>query len=51
MEPVVDIREFEIFAEGLDHSEGLAFDADQNLWAGGELGQVYRIDPTGAVAL
>ena len=50
MEPVVDIRKFEIFAEGLDHSEGLAFDADQNLWAGGELGQVYRIDPTGAVA-
>ena len=50
MEPVVDICRFETFAEGLDHSEGLAFDADQNLWAGGELGQVYRIDPTGKVA-
>jgi gluconolactonase len=48
-EPIIDISEFEVFAEGLDHPEGLAFDADQNLWAGGELGQLYRIDPNGAV--
>ena len=49
MEPIIDIHEFEIFADGLDHPEGLAFDADQNLWAGGELGQVYRIDRRGSV--
>ena len=47
--PILDIREFEIFADGLDHAEGLAFDSDHNLWAGGELGQIYRIDQKGAV--
>jgi gluconolactonase len=48
-EPLVDINKFEVFAEGLDHPEGLAFDMDQNLWAGGELGQVYQIDGSGVV--
>src|SRR6478736_356308 len=41
--------QFEIFASGLDHPECLAFDRHGNLWAGGEAGQVYRIDSTGAV--
>lgn len=49
MQPTLPIDEFEVFAEGLDHCEGLAFDADGVLWAGGELGQVYRIDNKGAV--
>ncbi|MEO6965932.1 MAG: SMP-30/gluconolactonase/LRE family protein, partial [Acidobacteriaceae bacterium] len=49
IEPTIPIEEFEVFAEGLDHAEGLAFDDDQNLWAGGELGQIYRIDSSGAV--
>ncbi|MCU0771117.1 MAG: SMP-30/gluconolactonase/LRE family protein [Verrucomicrobia bacterium] len=35
------------FAAGLDHPEGLAFDRDGNLWAGGEAGQIYRISPDG----
>lgn len=48
-EPIIAISEFELFAEGLDHPEGLAFDADQNLWAGGELGQLYRISQNGSV--
>ena len=48
-EPLVPIDRFEVFAEGLDHPEGLAFDADGNLWAGGELGQIYRINPNGKV--
>jgi len=39
MQPQISLQKFEIFAEGLDHPEGLAFDADGNLWAGGELGQ------------
>lgn len=47
MKPLVAMDRFEVFAEGLDHPEGLAFDADGNLWAGGELGQIYRISPTG----
>lgn len=49
MRPQIPLEKFEIFAEGLDHPEGLAFDADGNLWAGGELGQVYRISPKGKV--
>jgi gluconolactonase len=43
------IERFEIFATGLDHPEGLAFDRHGYLWAGGEAGQVYRIDPDGRV--
>ena len=35
------------FTEGLDHPEGLAFDAQGYLWCGGELGQLYRISPDG----
>lgn len=31
--------------EGLDHPEGLCFAADGTLIAGGESGQLYRIDP------
>src|SRR3954466_840893 len=40
---------FEIFASGLDHPECVAFDRQGNAWAGGEAGQVYRIDASGAV--
>ena len=31
------------YAEGLDHPEGVAVDADGTVWAGGEAGQLYRI--------
>jgi len=48
--PELSIDQFEIFATGLDHPEGLAFDRQGNLWAGGEAGQIYRIDPHGKVA-
>jgi gluconolactonase len=47
MRPAIPLAKFDIFAEGLDHPEGLAFDRDGNLWAGGEAGQVYRIDAKG----
>lgn len=48
--PAVAIEEFEMFADGLDHPEGIAFDRDGNLWAGGESGQVYRINQRGKVS-
>jgi gluconolactonase len=47
MQPALSLDQFEIFAEGLDHPEGLAFDADGTLWAGGELGQIYKISGNG----
>src|SRR3954470_19825733 len=47
LRPKIPLGRFEVFAEGLDHPEGLAFDADGTLWAGGELGQVYRIARNG----
>ena len=45
--PEIAIERFEIFANGLDHPECLAFDREGWLWAGGESGQVYRITPGG----
>jgi gluconolactonase len=49
VEPLIPIDRFEIFATGIDHPECVAFDRDGFLWAGGEAGQVYRIDPAGKV--
>jgi gluconolactonase len=49
MRPTIPLDRFEVFAEGLDHPEGLAFDREGILWAGGEQGQVYRIDGKGRV--
>jgi gluconolactonase len=39
----ISVNQFETYVDGLDHSEDLAFDRDGVLWAGGELGQIYRI--------
>ena len=39
------MREVRHYAFGFDHPEDLAFDRDGALWSGGELGQVYRLDP------
>ena len=49
MEANIPTERFEIFAAGLDHPECCAFDRDGILWAGGEAGQLYRIDPAGNV--
>jgi gluconolactonase len=45
--PEIPIGRFEVFAAGLDHPECVAFDRDGRLWAGGEAGQIYRIDAAG----
>jgi len=49
MEPEIAIDRFDIFASGLDHPECCTFDRDGNLWAGGEAGQIYRIESSGHV--
>lgn len=41
--PIVAVGGIRIHVEGLDHPEGLAFDREGDLWAGGEAGQLYRI--------
>ncbi len=47
MRPITSVR---TLASGLDHPEGVALGPDGRLYAGGEAGQVYRVDPaTGAV--
>jgi gluconolactonase len=45
----ITIDQFETYADGLDHSEDIAFDREGILWAGGELGQIYRIPEKGRV--
>jgi gluconolactonase len=39
-------RDLRTIVEGLDHPEGVAYGPDRMLYAGGEAGQIYRIDPT-----
>jgi gluconolactonase len=41
----MEIDELRVVVDGLDHPEGVATAADGTLYAGGELGQVYRVDP------
>jgi gluconolactonase len=47
--PEIPIERFAIFANGLDHPECVAFDREGHLWAGGEAGQIYRVDQEGRV--
>lgn len=42
--PLINLKHAETYVEGLDHPEGVALGPDGNLYAGGEAGQVYRID-------
>ena len=37
------LNEFEPFADGLDHPEGVAWGPDGFVYAGGEAGQIYRV--------
>lgn len=38
-------RNIQFVCEGLDHPEGVAFGLNSVLYAGGEAGQIYRIEP------
>ena len=46
-QPLISMDQFEMWAQGLDHPEGVACAADGTVWAGGEAGQIYRISPEG----
>lgn len=48
MAPIVDTQALEVFADGLDHPEGIALAPDGNLYVGGEAGQIYRVAPDGS---
>ena len=44
------LSQVQTVVDGLDHPECVAVDADGTIWAGGEAGQMYRIEaPSGAV--
>jgi gluconolactonase len=45
--PEVPIERFSTLADGLDHPECVAVGPDGRLYAGGEAGQVYRLDASG----
>lgn len=50
--PIPGAMDLLALAEGLDHAEGVCWDPVRGcLWAGGEAGQVYRIDPGGEVTV
>jgi gluconolactonase len=40
----VNVEKMEMFAFGVDHSEGITVTPDGTIYAGGEAGQIYRID-------
>ena len=54
MEPVLPLERATVFFDGtlgtprLLHPEGVAVDRDGNVWCGGELGEIYRIDANGS---
>ena len=41
---LMSINDFTPFVEGLDHPEGVTWGPDDKVYAGGEAGQIYRID-------
>lgn len=42
---MIDVGQIVVYADGMDHPEGVTTGPDGAIWAGGEAGQVYRIDP------
>ena len=54
MEPMLPLDSAEVFFDGifseprLRHPEGIAIDADGDIWCGGETGEIYRISADGS---
>jgi gluconolactonase len=48
---MADLSDLYVIASGLDHPEGITTGPDGELYAGGEAGQVYRIDQATATAV
>src|SRR5258708_39008745 len=46
-EPLIDIKHFAPFVEGLDHPECVTWGPDGYIYAGGEAGQIYKISFNG----
>ena len=46
--PLISLEDVEVFAEGLDHAEGICLAPDGHLYVGGEAGQLYRIEADGS---
>jgi gluconolactonase len=47
---LADALDYQVLATGFDHVEGICWDPTRGcLWAGGEAGQIYRIDLDGSV--
>ena len=42
--PLINLTQAQVLVDGLDHPEGVTVGQDGTLYAGGEAGQVYRID-------
>jgi gluconolactonase len=42
--PMLPTTQLEVFASGLDHSEGICVTPDGTVYVGGEAGQLYRIE-------
>ena len=41
----VALSDVRMVVDGLDHPECVTVDPECTVWAGGEAGQVYRVDP------
>lgn len=46
---MIDIKDIRVVADGLDHPECVLYHPDGSVWAGGEAGQIYRINTDSSV--
>jgi gluconolactonase len=42
--PILDASDLSVYVDGLHHPEGVTWGPDCKVWAGGERGEIYRID-------